>query len=482
MSDAATVAKGVQNPVEDAVKVERETVEAAAVNGLELNRDCQKAVDGAEANEALVNDSGKSTGAAESAAENSNASYAHPTPETVAAPESANLQLGHMEAAQATATQVPDSATTVAENKLSDAEKKPMAIDEEKQKDVVGVNAESAEVTDAKDSDASTQEKKKDAIQVESAASEEAKGEPKSPNSLRKQKAAFNVDAKPFSPVTLADPVMQATLVGEANGLSIKVGQWGNQPFVALPHISPTAPVSVGQVPYSIPATVQPQPIRKEGSGAKESLSAFAKPWSPHPEVAVATVPPLENEVTIHPGSWSTTNVEGKDVQTPSPMVPKEASNNSFAHSFSIHPKGLKNVELELYNYICGRCPLKTLYGRLSSRQPDVTMRNVVMDIPPLCVAHLIEQVTKAKVTALCVNEVEGTHYDIWLDKPNMAPVLTESMSGCVWTCPMHHGYAVLGKGEEGKKYLRNYVERLKDSRPEGSNVYDVALVDVKEH
>lgn len=324
--------------------------------------------------------------------------------------------------------------------------------------------------------------KKDDAAKINSGAAEETKTEPTSPNSLRKQKASFNVDAKPFSPVALADPAIQGTLVGEANGLSIKVGQWGNPPYVTLPHISPSAPISVGQVPYTVPGAAQAPPLRKETSGVKESLSAFAKPWSPHPEVTVSTIPPPENEVAIHPGSWTSSVVEGKEVQTPSPMVPKESNNNSFAHSFSIHPKGLKSVELEVFNYVCGRCPLKTLYGRLSSRQPDVTMRNVAMDVPPLCVAHLIEQITKAKVTALCVNEVEGTHYDIWLDKPNMAPVLTESISGCVWTCPMHHGYAVLGKGEEGKKYLRNYVERLKDSKPEGPNVYEVALVEVKEH
>ncbi|KAG5508198.1 hypothetical protein JKF63_05453 [Porcisia hertigi] len=304
-----------------------------------------------------------------------------------------------------------------------------------------------------------------------------------SPTTPRKpQKASFNVDAKPFSPVSLSDPTLQATLANEASGLSIKIGQWTPQPFTPIPHVSPTAPVNVGSMAY-VPPTPAPAPtVKKETTAGKDSLSAYAKPWNPHPEVTVTPIVAPENEVSIHPGSWSSTTVDGKQVITPSPMMPRKSSTNLFAHSFSVHPKGLKAVELEIFNYTCGRCILRTLYGRLSSRQPDVTMRNVSVDVPPLCVAHVIEQITKAKVTALHLNESDGAHYDIWLDKPNLAAQLVELMSGCLWTTPMHHGYAVLGKTEEGKRYLRSYVDRLRDSKPAGSNVYDVALVEVKEH
>ncbi|AYU77838.1 hypothetical protein LdCL_170013300 [Leishmania donovani] len=312
---------------------------------------------------------------------------------------------------------------------------------------------------------------------------ESPKTETTSPSTPRKpQKAAFNIDAKPFSPVSLSDPALQATLVGKANGLSIKIGQWSPQPFVPIAHLSPTAPVNVGHIPYVSPALPPAPAVKKETATGKDSLSAYAKPWSPHPEVTVTPVVAGENEVAIHPGSWSATTVDGKEVITPSPMVPRKSSTNLFAHSFSIHPKGLKSVELELFNYACARCTLRTLYGRLSSRQPDVTMRNVSVDVPPLCIAHLIEQITKAKVTALHLNESEGPHYDIWLDKPNLSTQLVEFISGSLWATPMHHGYAVMGKNEEGKRYLRNYVERLRDSKPPGPNVYDVALVEVKEH
>ncbi|KAG5503807.1 hypothetical protein JIQ42_07324 [Leishmania sp. Namibia] len=314
---------------------------------------------------------------------------------------------------------------------------------------------------------------------------ESSKTEITTPSTPQKpQKAAFNIDAKPFSPVSLSDPALQATLVGETNGLSIKVGQWSPHPFVPVAHISPTAPVNVPHIPYvaPAPAPAPPPAVRKEATSGKDSLSAYAKPWSPHPEVAVPPVGVSENEVNIHPGSWSAMTVDGKEVITPSPMVTRKSSTNLFAHSVSIHPKGLKGVELELFNYTCARCTLKTLYGRLSSRQPDVTMRNVSVDVPPLCIAHLIEQITKAKVTALHLSESEGTHYDIWLDKPNLSAQLVEYISGSVWATPMHHGYAIMGKNEEGKRYLRNYVEGLRESKPAGSNVYDVALVEVKEH
>ncbi|GET87624.1 hypothetical protein, conserved [Leishmania tarentolae] len=312
---------------------------------------------------------------------------------------------------------------------------------------------------------------------------ESPKTESNSPSTPRKpQKAAFNVDAKPFSPISLSDPALQASLVGEATGLSIKVGQWNPQPFVPIAHLSPTAPVNVGHIPYVAPALPPAPAVKKETTTGKDSLSAYAKPWSPHPEVTVNPIVAPDNEVAIHPGSWSAITVDGKEVIAPSPMVPRKSNTNLFAHSFSIHPKGLKTVELELLNYTCARCTLKTLYGRLSSRQPDVTMRNVSVDVPPLCIAHLIEQITKAKVTALHLNESEGPHYDIWLDKPNLSTQLVEFISGSLWATPMHHGYAVMGKNEEGKRYLRNYVERLRDSKPSGSNVYDVALVEVKEH
>ncbi|KAG5481528.1 hypothetical protein LSCM1_05547 [Leishmania martiniquensis] len=322
---------------------------------------------------------------------------------------------------------------------------------------------------------------------------ESSKTEPTPPSTPRKpQKAAFNIDAKPFSPVSLSDPTLQATLVGETNGLSIKIGQWSPNPFVPAAHLSPTAPVNVAHIPYvapvpapapaPVPAPAPPLAARKETTSGKDSLSAYAKPWSPHPEMAVPSMVVSENEVAIHPGSWSAMTVDGKEVVTPSPMITRKSSTNLFAHSVSVHPKGLKTVELELFNYTCGRCTLRTLYGRLSSRQPDVTMRNISVDVPPLCVAHLIEQITKAKVTALHLNESEGTHYDIWLDKPNLSAQLVESISGSVWAAPMHHGYAVMGKNEEGKRYLRNYVERLRDSKPVGGNVYDVGLVEVKEH
>ncbi|KPI83959.1 hypothetical protein ABL78_6990 [Leptomonas seymouri] len=461
MSDSPKAVNELPVTSDVVVKMEKESVDATVANVTDTNGDVSNEITGRDAKGGLSQDAGGNTMSVGTTTDDTNCARGLSASADPILPASENIQLSSRDGVQANSETGDADASVGTKNKLNDTESKKA---EES-------NVEAPKNDDTKEN--SPAEMKKEGT------TEEAKGKLQSPNTLRKQKAAFNVDAKPFSPGTLADPAIQGTLV-EANGISIKVGQWGNQPFVTMPHISPTAPVNVVQVPYSVPSAMQSAPVRKEGAVVKESLSAFAKPWSPHPEVTVPTIPPPENEVAIHPGSWVTINVEGKDMQAPSPMVPKETTNNSYAHSYCVHPKGLKTVELELFNYVCGRCPLKTLYGRLSSRQPDVTIRNVVMDIPPLRIAHLIEQITKAKVTALCANEADGTHYDIWLDKPNMAPVLVDSISGCVWTCPMYHGYAVLGKGEEGKKYLRNYVERLNDSRPEGSNVYEVALVEVE--
>jgi hypothetical protein len=482
MSDAVAAEKEVQSPVENVAAVEKRVVEVAVAGAVTMNGGDFQEVKNEAPQISLGLGETQNNVSLQAPTDEANSTKEQPKPADAGVTMKEDSVHVPVEAVSVTAAQEAINGDAASKNKSMTDESPAKVFDEGEAKNAneskVGVSgnngAKENTVTDVKNGGST---------KVEAIATEDPKAEPTSPTSLRKQKAAFNVDAKPFSPVTLADPAIQGALVGDTSGLSVKVGQWGNQPFVTLPHIPPAAPIGVGQVSYTVQGSTPAPAVRKEGTGAKEPLSAFAKPWSPHPEVTVvAPIPPPENEVAVHPGSWSTSTVEGKDVQTPSPMIPKEMSNNSFTHSFSIHPKGLKTVELELFNYVCLRCPLKTLYGRLSSRQPDVTMRNVVMDIPPLCVAHLIEQITKAKVTALCVNDAEGTHYDIWLDKPNMAPVLVESISGCVWTCPMHHGYAVLGKGEEGKKYIRNYVERLRDSRPEGSNVYEVALVEVKEH
>lgn len=390
-------------------------------------------------------------------------------------------------------TLVKNASEENTERKIPPAEEPvATAIEEVKEEDPVIVSPKAAQIPAEASAEVPTAApvKVSDELPVKEASisgvvltAESPKTESTSPSTPRKpQKAAFNIDAKPFSPVSLSDPALQATLVGEANGLSIKIGQWSPQAFVPIAHLSPTAPVNVAHMPYVAPAVPPAPAVKKETTTGKDSLSAYAKPWSPHPEVTVTPLVASDNEVAIHPGSWAGMTVDGKEVITPSPMVPRKSSTNLFAHSFSVHPKGLKSVELELFSYTCGRCTLRTLYGRLSSRQPDVTMRNVSVDVPPLCIAHLIEQIAKAKVTALHLNESEGPHYDIWLDKPNLSTQLVEYISGSVWATPMHHGYAVMGKNEEGKRYLRNYVERLRDSKPPGPNVYDVALVEVKEH
>ncbi|KPA76175.1 hypothetical protein ABB37_07935 [Leptomonas pyrrhocoris] len=474
MSDTTAPAIEVPVPFDESVSAEKGGDKAAMADTVDLDGVVSNEIGGDEAKSVLTQDAGRNAALVETHSDGTADANVPPASADATAPASEDLPPAKVNDAPTISAHDVGTASAAVQAELNDIEGTKRIQGDGEAKGTEENKVEAPQNADVKENCAADVPKE--------GATEDAKGELTSPNSLPKQKASFNIDAKPFSPGTLADPAMQRTLVSDPNGLSIKVGQWGNQPFVPMPHISPVAPVSVGQVPFAVPGATQPPSVRKEGPGVKESLSAFAKPWSPHPEVTVAPIPPPENEVAIHPGSWTVANVEGKDIQTPSPMVPKDMSSNSYAHSYSIHPKGLKNVELELFNYVCGRCPLKTLYGRLSSRQPDVTMRNVAMDVPPLCVSHLIEQVTKAKVTALCVNEMEGSHYDIWLDKPNMAPVLLESMSDCVWTCPMFHGFAVVGKGEEGKKYLRNYVERLNDSRPEGSNVCKVALVEVKEH
>lgn len=251
------------------------------------------------------------------------------------------------------------------------------------------------------------------------------------------------------------------------------------------PHIATSNALNPNATPFLVGGLSQSTSGRKDGSGEKDGLSVHAKPWSPIPESE--TIGPSEYFVEVASPSWTIAKIDGREVAAPSPMVSKEFSHTLLAHPQTIKPKGTSGVELEFMSYLCGRCPLKTLFGKLSSRKADVTLMNVAVDVPPLCLAHLVEQVTTAKVTALYVNDAENFQYELWLDKPTFASQVVETVTGALWTCPMLHGYAVVAKDNASKKFLSNYVQSLKEkmpteSLPPGAFLYSAALIDAKDH
>lgn len=325
----------------------------------------------------------------------------------------------------------------------------------------------------------------------------ELKSEEKAPTqgSPASKTHTFSVDAPPFDPSKVGmgfnkhfqGPIMPDG--GDAGMNTSGAASWEYQQYMLMMsgmggmpmYPPPPPPPPPPMAPYQTPAVAgPPPPTTRREPGEKEGLSVHAKPWSPFPETAPET-PVDDSVVDIAPAKLVARETQGKEVFAPALMISKEASNNLFVHSFTIVPKKKKDIELEFYNYLCARCPLKTLYGKLSSRKADVTLRNVAGDVPPLCVAHLIEQITKAKVTSLCVND-DFTQYEVWLDKPNMSSQVVNSLSGNLWTCPLFHGYAVFPKGDASKNYLKEYLDQFKSSPHYSKSAYPLAFVEAKEH
>lgn len=295
------------------------------------------------------------------------------------------------------------------------------------------------------------------------------------------------------------DPYMDPAIMGmgmEGGYMDPMMGGYGQQDMAY------SSPLPSG----SGAAVVQKKTKAFDGKGASEGLSIHAKPWSPSAEplsTVAAAAPPAptpvpgpstalgraatltkSNRVEIRPAAWCTAAVvNGVKEAVPVPMVPSEVSDNEFVHSLPVVPTSDPEALLAFFTYKCARCPLRTLYGRLSSRRADVTVTNVAPDIPPLCLAHLLEQVSKVRITALVASQITvSTQYDIWLDKTSMASPLIAAVNGLLWTCPMPHGFAVVASNERAKVFLQAYLTDLKKAPESAQSSYPLTCVEVKEH
>ncbi|CCW69725.1 unnamed protein product [Phytomonas sp. Hart1] len=290
------------------------------------------------------------------------------------------------------------------------------------------------------------------------------------------QSSAFSIHAPPFDPTASLGLDIPTEIHGNTN--------WSYQsPYTTgyYPHKAANAyPGTLGHFRSpNVPAT-RYEP-RKENA-EKEGLSIYAKPWRPPSETVLDPIIVDDKVTDFTPPSFLKVEQGGTGVYVPAPIISKEVSDNIFVHVSTVIPRTNLSAEFKLINYLCGRCPLKSLFGRLSSRKADVNLRNIAPDIPPLCIAHLIEQQIKAKVTAIYYNDADGSQYDIWLDKPNISSHVVEMINERLWTCPMFHGFAVLLKGEESKTYLKNYLDALKKSEYSKKCPYPLSFVEVKEH
>lgn len=286
----------------------------------------------------------------------------------------------------------------------------------------------------------------------------------------------FSVDAPPFDPSSFGAKV-QVNSSGAHDELAPNnATQWGFQQSYMVGYANDVGLYTPAN-PFGPSASLNS--VKREGD--KEGLSVHAKPWSPCPEKTVGPAPEV-NFVDITPVTWVKVDLLGKEVMGPAPLISKEASNNLFIHSFVVVPRKNIGVELELFNYLCSRCPLRTLFGKLSSRKADVILRNIAPDVPPLCIAHLVEQITNTKVAALYVNVAEGTQYALWLEKPNMSSQVVNTISGTLWMSPMYHGFAVFPKNDEAKKFLGEYLAVLKASCEDDKCPFPFCFIEAKEH
>lgn len=259
----------------------------------------------------------------------------------------------------------------------------------------------------------------------------------------------------------------------------------GMDPFMAMDPsmgmFGPPPPHMLGMPPMGLAMGLPPAPS-KEGT---DGLSIHAKPWTPSAATATAAAPPAKNnKVDIARASWVKTEVVSHtSMDAPAPIMPKNYEVNPFEHSFVILSNEEPHVELEVYNYKCARCPLRTLFGRLSSRKADLTIANVAHDIPPVCLAHLLEQVTKTRVVALVPSDhSDARHYDLWLEKTSACSAFISALNGMLWTCPMFHGFAVAAKNEKAQAFMKEYLKQLQDMPESDTSLYPLTFVEAKEH
>ncbi|ORC87786.1 uncharacterized protein TM35_000201950 [Trypanosoma theileri] len=295
----------------------------------------------------------------------------------------------------------------------------------------------------------------------------------------------FSVDAAPFEPNVSAPLFMPEKWQYSSSTVQEQSAPPGiNQSWTYSPQyydmmmrmnlpamVHANALLSSGLRRYSgTPIVRASSPVKKNNNSSeamkrmeKGSLSVYAKPWSPTPEGGLTQG---ENDAYCHlKKEWVKVSYRGEMVVAPLAFM---ETNNIFVHSFTLRPLEKPGVQFQIFNYLCGRCTTRSFFGRLSCRNADVTLKGIAGDIPPLRIAHLIEQVTGVVVSAL-FTEGDYTEYELWLEKPEKATHVVNTVSGALWSCPMFHGYAVHAKTDEDKKFLNEYITSIKNIFPEPS-------------
>ncbi|AAZ12743.1 hypothetical protein, conserved [Trypanosoma brucei brucei TREU927] len=302
-------------------------------------------------------------------------------------------------------------------------------------------------------------------------------GEPSTPHT-------FSVNATPFEPGSSGSSYPadkwqeQPGVQREQSAVMGSSTPWTPSPlqyydmFMLTPHVRAMAQMNVmlpgGPRRYSgTPIVRTSSPGRKSSSTSEEvkkaekgSLSIHAKPWSPTPDSGLSQKDG-DTYIQLKKG-WTKVDYHGAPAVAPVPFM---EMSSLFVHSLTVRPLDKPRIHLEIFNYLCARCATKSFFGRLTCRGPDVILKFVADDVPPLRVAHLIEQVTGATVSALFTETIG--EYELWLERSDTASHVIDVVSGALWTCPMFHGYAVYAKCDDEKTFLRDYINSLVEGFPE---------------
>lgn len=318
----------------------------------------------------------------------------------------------------------------------------------------------------------------------------------------------FSADATPFNPAAQMYDIHMGAVGGGAgvmhSALSPKAplftpAEMESYAFLAsasVPYSGARASAKKSQkaatpfMPMAHPAVMQPyiDSMINQYSGApimrlpyqRETTMYDGQQWSAVAEGAAGRRK-ASKMVEINHALWVPVEAFGKKGTAPALLFPRDVTISPFEHMYCVYPSDALDVELELYFYLCSRCSLKTLYGRLSSRKADLVISGIAQDIPPISIAHLIEQITTAKIVALIVSDTETYQIEMWIERPNQASQVVSILECGLWTCPMFHGYAVYCKNERNKQYVEAYLERLRKLPGAEQTIYPTCFAEAHE-
>lgn len=244
--------------------------------------------------------------------------------------------------------------------------------------------------------------------------------------------------------------------------------------------------LSSAATPFVPPTSKHTLPAPGEPIGASpteaERLSIHAKPWTPNEVYEDTGRAGKVKEIDV---SYDIRMIEYMGKELAAPIFINSGSLEETIDTFeTVRPLSHPDAELHIYYYPSQIRTAKAYYGKISSRKADVTLRNIPADVPPLCASRIIENIVSSvgKLIAIYFSDIDGYHYDIWLDKAGTAPVVVEKLSNSLWTFPMSHGYAVYFKGDAEKKFVNEYIEKFSSQDFGDSEVLPALLVEAKKN